>query len=139
MDSLMRDGIALAFVDAGKGAPPLLLIHDLGGDHTAMRAQLARFRGRHRVVAVDLRGHGRSDAGGEAPSLAAFAEDLIWLCYELGVYRPIAVGRGAGGAIAAEIAARRPDLLAGLVTVDTHAADEQVNEEVDALIAARSK
>jgi pimeloyl-ACP methyl ester carboxylesterase len=135
VDTLSREGVALAFEDVGRGAPPLLLIHDLGRDHAAMRAQVARFRRRHRVVAVDLRGHGAS--GGRAGCLGVFAEDLAWLCYELGVFRPLAVGRGAGAAVARVLAARRPHVLGGVVAVDADLPDEGVNAAVERALSAQ--
>ena len=118
MERLTRDGVALAFEDVGKGAPPIVLIHDLGCDHTALQPQLEHFRVRHRVVAVDLLGHGQSDHLAQPYTLAGFADDLAWLCYELGVYRPIAVGHGIGAIIAMELAGRCPDLLAAVVALD---------------------
>jgi pimeloyl-ACP methyl ester carboxylesterase len=95
-----------------------VLIHDLGRDHTALRPQLEHFRGRHRVVALDLLGHGQSDNLAQPYTLTDFADDLAWLCYELGVYRPLAVGQGIGGMIAIELAARWPNLLAAVVALD---------------------
>jgi pimeloyl-ACP methyl ester carboxylesterase len=118
MERLTHDGVALAFEDVGKGAPPIVLIHDLGCDHTALQPQLEHFRGRHRVVALDLLGHGQSDNLAQPYTLAGFADDLAWLCYELGVYRPVAVGQGIGGMIAVELAGRYPDLLAAVVALD---------------------
>jgi pimeloyl-ACP methyl ester carboxylesterase len=54
----------------------------------------------HRTVSVDLRGHGRSDAPYQDYTMAAFADDLAWLCSELGVIKPIVVGHGMGGNVA---------------------------------------
>jgi pimeloyl-ACP methyl ester carboxylesterase len=118
MERLTRDGVALAFEDVGKGAPPIVLIHDLGCDHTALQPQLEHFRHQHRVVAVDLLGHGQSDGLVQPYTLAGFAEDLAWLCYELGVYRPLALGYGIGGMIAVELAGRCPDLVAAVVSLE---------------------
>jgi pimeloyl-ACP methyl ester carboxylesterase len=118
MDSLCRDGVRLAFQDVAKGAPPILLIHDLGGDHRCLRPQLDHFRRRHRVVAVDLRGHGHSDPLVHPYTPTDFAEDVAWLCYELGVYRPVAVGRGTGGLIAVDLTVRHPDLLSAVVLLE---------------------
>ncbi|HEU5101787.1 MAG TPA: alpha/beta hydrolase [Roseiflexaceae bacterium] len=118
MERLTRDGVALAFEDVGKGAPPIVLIHDLGCDHTALQPQLEHFRGWHRVVAADLLGHGQSDQLTQPYTLSGFADDLAWLCHELGVYRPIAAGQGIGGMIAIELAGRCPDLLAAVVALE---------------------
>ena len=118
MDSLSRDGVRLAFEDVGRGAPPILLIHDLGRDHRHLRSQRDHFRRQHRVVAVDLRGHGHSDSLVHPYAPTDFAEDLAWLCYELGVYRPVAVGQGASGLIVMHLAVHQPDLLAAVVLLE---------------------
>jgi alpha/beta hydrolase fold len=95
MDYLLRDGVALAYEDVGKGAPPILLIHDLGQDHCSLLPHLEHFRREHRVIAVDLRGHGHSDPFAQPCTTADFAADIAWLIYQLGVYRPVAIGRGS--------------------------------------------
>ena len=67
MERLTRGGAALSFADVGKGAPPILLIHDLGSNHTSWRPSLECFRNRHRVVAVDLpRGTARATGCGSS-------------------------------------------------------------------------
>src|SRR5512133_749264 len=119
MEHMTHNGVALALEDAGKGAPPFLLVHDLGLDHTSLQAQFEHFRHRHRVVAVDLPGHGESVPLPTSQTPAAFAHDLAWLCYELGVYRPVAVGHGVGGMVAVELAGMFPGLLAAAVLLDS--------------------
>jgi pimeloyl-ACP methyl ester carboxylesterase len=119
MHQLTRHGVNLRFEDVGKGAPPLVLIHDLACDHASFAPQLEHFRFSHRVVAVDLRGHGQSDKPEQEYTVASFADDIAWLCYELGIYSPIVVGHGLGGVIGMELAARYPDLPAALVALDS--------------------
>ena len=58
-EQLSRDGVALAYAEAGSGAPPLLLAHCWCGDHTHLAPQFEYFGRTHRVVAVDLRGQWR--------------------------------------------------------------------------------
>ena len=55
-----RDGVALFYEEAGVGEPPILLVHGLACDHTHLTPQLEHFSDDHRVVAVDLRGHGQA-------------------------------------------------------------------------------
>ena len=62
MSRLRRDGVALFYEEAGVGELPMLLVHGLACDHTHLTPQLEHFSDDHRVVAVDLRGHGQSDA-----------------------------------------------------------------------------
>lgn len=118
MASLKRDGVLLAYDDVGSGAPPLLLVHGYACDRSAMARQAAHFAPAHRVVSVDLRGHGESDKPEGCYTIPAFADDLAWLCRELGLYRPVVVGHSLGGMIALDLAARYPDLAAAIVALD---------------------
>ena len=118
MQQITREGITLCYEEAGEGGPPVLLVHGWCSDHRSMAAIFEHVRAAHRVVAVDLRGHGRSDAPDEAYSIAGFAEDLIWLCNTLGLDQPVVIGHSMGGSIALELAARAPALPSALVTLD---------------------
>lgn len=118
MQQLKRNGIALFYEEAGKGAPPILLVHGLAGDHTLMTPQFEHFGRTHRVVSVDLRGHGQSDKPQQEYTIAGFADDLAWLCRELGVYKPVLIGHSLGGMIVLDLAARYPDVPAAIVALD---------------------
>ena len=71
----------------------------------------------HRVVAVDLRGHGGSDH--EPPwSTERHAADVLETVADHGVRRATWIGHGFGGRVAAATAALATDLTAGLVLLD---------------------
>ena len=74
MEQLNREGVALAYEEVGLGEPPLLFVHCWCGDHTFFAGQVEHFRRSHRVVAVDLRGHGASDKPQIAWALANLHE-----------------------------------------------------------------
>lgn len=118
MQTLNRNGINLAYQEAGSGAPPLLLVHGFCGDHTHLAPQFDYFRRNHRVIAVDRRGHGQSDKPDQAYTIEGFADDMAWLCRELGLYKPVVIVHSMG-AIGLELAARFPDLPAAIVMLDT--------------------
>jgi pimeloyl-ACP methyl ester carboxylesterase len=118
MRRLIRDGISLAYQEAGSGDPPLLFIHGWACDHTFFAPQVERFSRDHRTVAVDVRGHGESDKPQHHYTMDSFADDLAWLCGELRMARPIVVGHSMGGAISLALAARHPGLPAAVVMVD---------------------
>jgi pimeloyl-ACP methyl ester carboxylesterase len=117
MQQLSRDGITLRYEEAGAGAPPLLFVHG-ALDHTQFAAQLAHFRSSHRVVAPDLRGYGQSDKPAQEYTIAGFADDIAWLCQELGLAKPVVVGHSMGGVIALDLAARYLDLPAAIAMLD---------------------
>jgi pimeloyl-ACP methyl ester carboxylesterase len=119
MQQLTRDGIRLAFESRGQGEPPMLFVHGWCCDHTYFRPQMDHFAAWHRTVSIDLRGHGSSDAPVQDYSMDAFVDDLVWTCTELQLKKPILVGHSMGGVIGLTLAGRFPDLLSGLVMVDS--------------------
>jgi pimeloyl-ACP methyl ester carboxylesterase len=119
MKKLKRDGVALAYDEAGRGDPPILLVHCWTCDHTFFAPQFNHFSGTQRVIAVDLRGHGESDKPRQPYTVAGFAEDLVWLCRQLAVEKPVVVGHSMGGNVALELAARYPDFATAIVMVDS--------------------
>jgi pimeloyl-ACP methyl ester carboxylesterase len=118
MQRLIRDGVALAYEERGSG-PAMLLVHGWACDHTYLEPQAERFSRDRRVVSVDLRGHGASDKPQQDYTIGGFAEDMVWLCAELGLRSPVVVGHSMGGLIGYELAARFPDLPAAIVALDS--------------------
>jgi pimeloyl-ACP methyl ester carboxylesterase len=119
MEFMTRNGVKLAYTEAGRGGPPIVFIHGMTCDHSDFAPQFEHFRQQHRVIAVDLRGHGASDAPEGDYSMAALAEDVLWLCGELGVYKPIVVGHSMGGMVALEIGARHPEAATAIALLDS--------------------
>jgi pimeloyl-ACP methyl ester carboxylesterase len=110
-------GMRVFYEDSGAGDPPMLLVHGIG-NHTHFAAQLDYFSRWHHVVAPDLPGFGQSDAPQREYSIAAFADDVAWLCDELELQGPVIVGHSMAGAIALALAAARPDLPSAIVLID---------------------
>jgi pimeloyl-ACP methyl ester carboxylesterase len=96
----------------------VLLVHSWTGDQSYFEPQITHFKRAHRVLAVDLRGHGQSDKPTGAYSPEVFRDDLAWMCDHLGVRHALLVGHSMGGNIVLELAARRPDLVAALILLD---------------------
>jgi len=119
MKHLTRNGVKLAYDEAGSGSPPIVFVHGWTCDHTYFAPQQQHFAKRHRTVAVDLRGHGASDKPQGSYALSGFADDVVWLCNELGVKKPIVVGHSMGGMTALELAVRHPDAAAAIVVCDS--------------------
>jgi pimeloyl-ACP methyl ester carboxylesterase len=110
-----QDGVRLHHRDTGAGRPVLLLVHGWGGDSRAWTP--LRFPG-HRVVAMDLRGHGRSPVppGGYRP--ADLAGDLAALIDRLGLAPVVAVGHSMGAQVVTVLAVEHPALVTSLVVID---------------------
>jgi pimeloyl-ACP methyl ester carboxylesterase len=118
MATIDRDGTKLFYEDAGQGDPSFVFVHGWTCDHTYFAPQFDYFCKDHRVISVDLRGHGQSDKPQEDYSVSRFADDVAWLCGEVGATKPIVVGHSMGGAIVLDLGARYPDLPAAIVMVD---------------------
>jgi pimeloyl-ACP methyl ester carboxylesterase len=98
----------------------VMFLHGWTCDSHDWSWQLPLFESRYRVVAVDLRGHGRSEvmpSGAYTPAdYVGDVEELISTRYPGEKF--IIVGHSMGGQIAARLAARRPDLVSAVVSVD---------------------
>lgn len=103
---LSRDDIALGYEEAGAGDPPLLLIHGWGTDRSIFGPLIRATSEAHRVVAVDLRGYGESDAPVQDYDVEAYADDVAWMASDLGLVRPVVIGHSLGGFVALELASR---------------------------------
>src|SRR3712207_3076351 len=119
MERLRREGINLYYEEEAGGDPPIVLVHGWCCDHTYFAPQFERYAARgHRVVAVDLRGHGRSDKPEGSYAMGVFADDLAWVCEQIGLEKPVVIGHSMGGIVAFDLAARYPTLPSAAVMID---------------------
>ncbi len=100
-------------VDGPEGAPAIVFVHGTRLTGTVWRAQMDDLRDRYRVVALDLPGHGRL---ADRPFTVADAADEVALVIETAAGgHAVVVGLSLGGYVAMDLAARRPELVRGLV------------------------
>jgi pimeloyl-ACP methyl ester carboxylesterase len=118
MPTLDRSGIGLFYRESGSGEPPMVFVHGWTCDHSYFLPQLEHFAGAHRVVGLDLRGHGASDAPEGDYSMAALADDVAWMCGELGIREAVVVGHSMGALVGVQLVASHPELASALVLVD---------------------
>jgi pimeloyl-ACP methyl ester carboxylesterase len=119
MAEATRDGCRITFEESGTGTPPLVLVHGWCCNRGFLEPQRRHFSARHRVITLDLPGHGESDRPQRRYSIPSFAADVAWLCERLTLTKPVIIGHSMGGAIALQLAADRPDLIAATVVLDT--------------------
>lgn len=114
--------VQLSYTDAGASpdptAPTLVLIHGWTCDSHDWLFQHDAFAQQHRVVALDLRGHGRSSAPEAGYSPFDHAGDIVALLKHLRITSAIAVGHSLGGVVAAALAVEHPDLVVASVVVE---------------------
>lgn len=94
-------------------APPLVLIHGLGLDARVWQALMPSLVG-HRVLRLDLRGHGGSDTPPAPYALGRLIRDVERLMDHFALKDAVILGAGEGGLIAQGLAVKRLDLVRGL-------------------------
>jgi pimeloyl-ACP methyl ester carboxylesterase len=106
--------------DGGTGLQlTVVLIHSLAGNSAQWTPQLAHLRRARRAVALDLRGHGRSEVPRDGRyALADFATDVQRVMDTLEIRRAVVVGHSLGGGVAVVLAGVMPDRVAGVFLVD---------------------
>lgn len=123
---VVEPGDRIHFLDwggPGTGEPGVLLIHGLSNTAWSWAPVARRLRAVRRVVAMDLRGHGLSDAPTEGYDPSTFAGDVLAVAEGSGLLaspgdRVVLAGHGFGAIVAAWTAAALEDRCAGLVLVD---------------------
>jgi pimeloyl-ACP methyl ester carboxylesterase len=109
----------LAVDDSGLGGLPVVLLHSAAGNSTQWARQLEYLRLSRRAVALDLRGHGRSDPARDGDySIAGMAGDIAAVADSLRLDRFVLVGHSMGGGVALAYAGTHPERVAGLLLVD---------------------
>src|SRR3954463_1019605 len=109
--------VRLHVAQAGDGEP-LLLLHGWPQHWWAWRRVIPRLAERHRVLAVDLRGWGWSDAPPGDYAKATFADDVVALLDAEGLDRVSVVGHDWGGYTAVLLALEHAERVERMVALD---------------------
>jgi len=98
-----------------ESAPPLVLVHGFAGAASNWAVLAPLLAESHRLIVPDLPGHGGSTPLPAAPNLAGFADRVASILEREGAEKSVVVGHSMGGIVALRLAARRPELVRGLV------------------------
>lgn len=110
------DGTAIEYDDhPGGSGTPVLLVHGITENATSWDPLIDRLTPGRRVVAMDLRGHGRSGTAAHY-DLEAMAGDVAAVSMSLGLDRPHLVGHSLGGIVVSAVGAALP--VSSVVNVD---------------------
>lgn len=111
-------GCKLFYEEHGQGTP-VVLIHGLGSSALDWEMQIPALAAHYRVVAMDVRGHGRSQKPHERYSIAGFADDVAALIEHLQLAPVHLIGISMGGTISFQFGVDRPQLLRSLTIVNS--------------------
>jgi len=117
--SININGFDVSYDDLGEGSVPIVFLHGFPFDKTMWKEQLDFLKAKHRVIAFDIRGFGKSKDENSPLSIELFANDLILFIDKLGFAKVIICGLSMGGFIALNAMKRFPSLFEALILCDT--------------------
>jgi pimeloyl-ACP methyl ester carboxylesterase len=108
--------IQMYYEEYGAGTP-LVLLHGFGGCAKNWHPFTAELSERHRLIVVDLRGHGHSTDPESRFTHRTAARDVFLLLEKLGVDRFSAMGMSSGGMALLHMATSRPERIESMVLI----------------------
>jgi pimeloyl-ACP methyl ester carboxylesterase len=118
------NGVRLAYrhwLDSSNAQqPPVVLLHGVLQTGEGMRHLADQLALDREVLVPDLRGRGESDRPDDGYDPPTMADDVAGLINQLGIEQPALIGRLHGGLVAYHLAARRPELVRGVVLGDAN-------------------
>jgi 3-oxoadipate enol-lactonase len=132
MSKTKVNNIELAYDDIGSG-PTVVLVHGYPFNRTMWDEQVAALRDNYRVIRLDLRGHGESEATEGPASMSLMAQDIASVMDGVGVDRAVIGGLSMGGYVALAFYQLFPSRVEKLLLADTRAqADTEEAKKVRA-------
>jgi 3-oxoadipate enol-lactonase len=114
------NGVQIAYTDLGAGSP-IVFIHGFPMWRTVWEPQIEFLSSHYRVITVDLRGNGESDAPLWRYSMETFSDDLCGLLDHLSIQRAVMAGLSMGGYVLFSFYRRNPQRVRGMILADTRA------------------
>jgi 3-oxoadipate enol-lactonase/4-carboxymuconolactone decarboxylase len=128
MPFAMQDGVRLYWkLDGAEDRPPLVLLNSIGTDMSLWDAALPHLLPAFRLLRIDTRGHGASDAPDGDYTLAMLARDVAAVMAASGIARAAVAGVSLGGMIAIQLALDHPERVSALALVCTSAAMDRAS------------
>jgi 3-oxoadipate enol-lactonase len=120
------NGVRLNVAVEGEGSP-LVLLHGLGSSIASLSAEIAQFRPRFQIIAIDARGHGGSDRP-VTYTIHDHIADVLGVMDALGISACALLGRSMGSYIAQGVASTAPERVGKLVLVvpRAHASESSI-------------
>ncbi|MEC4668681.1 MAG: alpha/beta fold hydrolase [Nitrospirota bacterium] len=114
------NGLTLAYTDEGKGMP-VVFVHGFPLNRNMWAPQVQALSRQHRVITVDLRGHGESGAPLWRYTMEQFADDLTGVLDHLSIQQAVMAGLSMGGYILFAFYRKYATRVNALILSDTRA------------------
>ena len=122
-------GLRVRYADRGFGDSVVLLLHGFGGDLDNWMFNLDSLAEKHRLLALDLPGHGQSVKTNVDPSLSGMATFVRKFLDVLSVSSVHVVGHSMGGAIAMQLASDSPETVKSLGLICSAGLGPDINSD----------
>lgn len=123
MATATRNGITLHYETSGSGLP-IVLTHSFLCDGSLFTHQVAVLEQTHRIINIDLRGHGQSGPSESPFTIYDLVDDVVAVLDAEGVALAVWMGLSIGGFLSLRAALTRPERVRALVLIDTDAGAE---------------
>ena len=124
------NGLKMYYGTHGAGDPLVLLPGGLLTAELSFGELIPRLAERHRVIAVELQGHGRTADTDREITPAALASDVVGLLDHLGIDRAYVLGHSMGGAVTMELAVSYPDRVRSVVPISISVRPDGMHEDL---------
>lgn len=117
--ALSSDNVRISYHMQGQGEPVLVFVHGWSCDKSFWKHQVPHFAKNHKVVTIDLGGHGESGLGRKEWTVEAYGKDVVAVVKKLGLKNVILIGHSMGGPVIVAAARLMPEKVIALVGADT--------------------
>lgn len=131
-----RSSDAQLFYEVIGDGPPVVLLHPFPLNRHFWTPVAERLSARYRLIRLDLRAHGESEAGDGPATMDKMAGDLAQLCREQRIAKAVLVGVSIGGYVLFEFWRRSPEQVGALVLSNTRAGAETAEGRATRLAVA---
>lgn len=131
--------ISISFSDQGKGTA-IVLLHGFLENHKMWKNLAPALAEKHRVICIDLLGHGKTDSLGYIHTMEEMADAVHHVIHELKLRKIVLIGHSMGGYVALSFANLYPETVKGLVLMNSTAkadSDERRANRDRAILAVK--
>lgn len=124
------NGVHMYYESYGEGTPLVLLHGGMLSIDLSFAGLIPQLSGTHRVIGIELQGHGRTADIDREITPAALASDVVGLLDHLGIQRAYVLGHSMGGAVTMELAVNYPERVLKAVPISISVRPDGLHEDL---------